>query len=35
MNKIFILLVGLIIGLIAGEYKACDGSYNWDSGVCK
>lgn len=33
-NLILGLLLGCILGMIFGEFKSCDGEYNWDNGVC-
>lgn len=34
MNKLLIILVSLIIGIVIGEYNSCEGSYSLEWGKC-
>ena len=33
--KVILFLLGFIIGTIIAEYRACDGLYDVDFGVCR
>lgn len=37
MSKLLLAMACLIVGTVAGEYKACSeikGKYSWDYGTC-